>query len=434
MEAIASSLGVSRVPISRPASQAASHTATPRSPAMTLVASSHGSALREVVHQARNFPRASPPQCVCHSASLAQAGRHVHPHSASPSSSSSSSSPSSRFSLPSSSPRHLIVCSLKEGLPSSSASALPTPSIPSLPPVPPGPAHVIPAEDLPAFVACSPLLQRVGLSQADVQRDVRAWGALGHELAQQLGFLGKGGKAQLGEAQLRRIFQYYLPVFSWCWRQLQLHRAQAAGGGAADAQAAPLVIGISAPQGCGKTTVVESLEHLFTVTRCTAATVSIDDFYLTAQGQAALREAHPGNRLLELRGNAGSHDLPLGVATLSALKHATAPGTKVALPRYDKSAFSGRGDRSPPSQWPAVQGPVDVVLFEGWMLGFQPVHHDAAAAVDPQLEEVNVRLAEYSAWHDLVDAWVIIQVADVDWVFEWRLQAEVAMRATASPA
>ncbi|GJP33782.1 hypothetical protein CLOM_g18293 [Closterium sp. NIES-68] len=112
---------------------------------------------------------------------------------------------------------------------------------------------------------------------------------------------------------------------------------------------------------------------------------------------------------------------------------AAIPSRRLHFPP-SSSAFSGRGDRSPPSQWPAVQGPVDVVLFEGWMLGFQPVHHDAAAAVDPQLEEVNVRLAEYSAWHDLVDAWVIIQVADVDWVFEWRLQAEVAMRATASPA
>lgn len=37
-------------------------------------------------------------------------------------------------------------------------------------------------------------------------------------------------------------------------------------------------------------------------------------------------------------------------------------------PRYDKSAFQGQGDRADPATWPAVEGPVDVVLFEGWML------------------------------------------------------------------
>ncbi|KAG5229095.1 D-glycerate kinase [Salix suchowensis] len=49
-----------------------------------------------------------------------------------------------------------------------------------------------------------------------------------------------------------------------------------------------------------------------------SATLSIDDFYLTAEGQANLREANPGNALLEFRGNAGSHDLPFSMKTLSA--------------------------------------------------------------------------------------------------------------------
>ncbi|CAI5941398.1 unnamed protein product [Closterium sp. NIES-65] len=364
-------------------------------------------------NQSHNRPRAAPPQRVSLS-SFPRCPRR-----------------------PSAFPRRHAVRSLKDAA-ASSPSAIPAPSLPSLPSLPsthPAPPQVIPLKDIPAFVARSPLLQRAGLVQADVQRDAAAWGALGGELALQLGFVGGQGegKAQLEEAQLRRIFQYYLPVFSWCWRQLLHHRRQAQGGKAAPTQAPPLVIGISAPQGCGKTTVVESLHHLFAVTHCTAATVSIDDFYLTAQQQAALREAHPANRLLELRGNAGSHDLALGVSTLSALKKASAPGTRVPLPRYDKSAFSGRGDRSPEAAWAAVEGPVDVVLFEGWMLGFHALPAHEAAAIDPQLGEVNGRLQQYSAWHDMVDSWVIIQVADVDWVFDWRLQAEVAMRATGKP-
>jgi len=76
-----------------------------------------------------------------------------------------------------------------------------------------------------------------------------------------------------------RIFRYYLPVFFWCQRQLKQHRA--AKG--ARATPPPLVIGISAPQGSGKSTLVEQLEVLFRSAGSTAVGVSIDDFYLTFQ-------------------------------------------------------------------------------------------------------------------------------------------------------
>lgn len=313
------------------------------------------------------------------------------------------------------------IRSLKEALTTTTTTS--AGSIPSLPAVPAPPAHLLPLADLPAFVARGPLLRKVGLSLEDVQRDAESWAALAHDLAVQLGF----DMADVSDSQLRRIFHYYLPVFSWCWQQLQRRRAEVGEG------AAPLVIGLSAPQGCGKTTVVESLEHLFHVAGCTAASISVDDFYWTAAEQASVREANAGNRLLELRGNAGSHDLPLGVQTVKELKQANKKGVTVSLPRYDKSAFSGRGDRAPPSAWSCVTGPVDVVLFEGWMLGFEPRGGEEAAVVDPQLPAVNALLGQYDAWHREVDSWVVIQVANTDWVFNWRLQAEVAMRATGKP-
>jgi hypothetical protein len=62
-----------------------------------------------------------------------------------------------------------------------------------------------------------------------------------------------------------------------------------------------------------------------------AATVSIDDFYLTFEGQSAVAAAHPGNPLLQLRGNAGSHDLELGRETLTKLKGLTKTGEKVSF-------------------------------------------------------------------------------------------------------
>lgn len=69
-----------------------------------------------------------------------------------------------------------------------------------------------------------------------------------------------------------------------------------------------------------------------------------------------MAEQHAGNRLLELRGNAGSHDLQLGSATLQALRGANRAGAApFGIPRYDKSAHSGRGDRAPAETWPQVR-------------------------------------------------------------------------------
>ena len=106
---------------------------------------------------------------------------------------------------------------------------------------------------------------------------------------------GKGWKAPkrspsqqtLCAACRLRIFRYYLPVFFWCQRQLKQHRAVAGAHGTPP----PLVIGISAPQGSGKSTLVEQLEVLFRSAGSTAVGVSIDDFYLTFQVSYSLQFA-----------------------------------------------------------------------------------------------------------------------------------------------
>lgn len=92
-------------------------------------------------------------------------------------------------------------------------------------------------------------------------------------------------------------------------------------------------LGISAPQGCGKTTLVEQLEALFNWLGRTAASMSIDDFYLTHEAQRALAAAHTDNRLLQLRGNAGTHDLALGMETLRRLRGLREAGNSAPVPR-----------------------------------------------------------------------------------------------------
>jgi pantothenate kinase-related protein Tda10 len=44
-----------------------------------------------------------------------------------------------------------------------------------------------------------------------------------------------------------------------------------------------------------------------------------------------------------------------------------------------------------------------------------------------QLAAVNKKLEAYhDAWHSMIDSWVIIQVGDPSWVYEWRLQVTMS--------
>ena len=65
----------------------------------------------------------------------------------------------------------------------------------------------------------------------------------------------------------------------------------------------------------------------------------------------------------------------------------------MAVPRYDKSAFKGEGDTADIATWPIVEGPLDIVLFEGWMLGFQPVIPAESEMFEEAMQLVNKRLA-----------------------------------------
>ncbi|PPD71261.1 hypothetical protein GOBAR_DD31868 [Gossypium barbadense] len=288
------------------------------------------------------------------------------------------------------------------------------------------PAEVASVEDLFEFICSGPLVDKMGLTQEKVAESIDKWLFYGSKLCR----LFQLDELYLTTPQKARFYHYYIPVFVWCEDQISQHASKFNDG----EEIPPLVIGFSAPQGCGKTTLVFALDYLFRITGRNSATLSIDDFYLTAGGQAELREQNPGNTLLELRGNAGSHDLPFSVETLTALSKLTKEGMKMKLPRYDKSAYSGRGDRADSSTWQEVEGPLTVVLYEGWMLGFKPLANEVVKAVDPQLEIVNKNLgAYYDAWDKFIKAWIVIKIQDPSCVYQWRLQAEIAMRQAGKP-
>ena len=191
-----------------------------------------------------------------------------------------------------------------------------------------------------------------------------------------------------------------------------------------------LVLGINGPQGAGKSTLAAAVVDRARAVGQVAVAVSIDDFYLTRAEQLALAAHHPGNRYLEHRGYPGTHDVALGARTIRALRSAGA-GDAIALPRYDKGAHDGRGDRAHEAAWPRVTGPVDLVVFEGWMLGFPPV--DAPDA-DADLAVAAGMLGAYEPWRREIDAFVHLEASDVADIVEWRVDAERARRSAGAPA
>ncbi|KAJ8452020.1 hypothetical protein Cgig2_016601 [Carnegiea gigantea] len=251
------------------------------------------------------------------------------------------------------------------------------------------PAETSSVQNLFKFICAGPLLDKVGLTPEKVANSIDKWLTSGSQLCR----LFQLNELYLNEAQKVRIYHYYIPVFIWCEDQISRHASMFKDG----EDVPPLVIGFSAPQGCGKTTLVFALSYLFNVSGRKCATISIDDFYLTAEEQGRVREANAGNKLLE-------------------------------------SEYKGRGDRADPSTWPEIEGPLTAILFEGWMLGFKPVPDETVKAVDPQLETVNENLqAYYDAWDKFVKAWIVIKIKDPNCVYQWRLQAEQAMRADGKP-
>jgi D-glycerate 3-kinase len=191
----------------------------------------------------------------------------------------------------------------------------------------------------------------------------------------------------------------------------------------------PVVIGINGAQGSGKSTLCQFLEVLLVEHNQRSATLSIDDLYLTrAERERLAREVHP---LLATRGVPGTHDPALGLAVIEDFR----AGRDLELPRFDKSV----DDRCPEREH--VDGPLQVLLFEGWCLGAQPQDNAALAepvnaleaAEDPDLtwrRYVNEALdGAYKALFGELDMLVMLKVPDFAAVRRNRALQEDKLRA-----
>lgn len=190
----------------------------------------------------------------------------------------------------------------------------------------------------------------------------------------------------------------------------------------------PLVQGVLGGQGTGKTTLGQALTTILEHLGYRPLSLSIDDLYKTYADREQLRQIDP--RYI-WRGPPGTHDVDLGLQVLDQLQHPVT-GQSVAVPRFDKSLWNGGGDRTQPE---IVSG-TDIILFEGWFVGCQPVAPTAfetapspiISEADKQFaQDINHQLQNYIPLWQRLDRLMVLNPVDYRLSKQWRKQAEQEM-------
>lgn len=192
----------------------------------------------------------------------------------------------------------------------------------------------------------------------------------------------------------------------------------------------PLVVGLCGPQGSGKTTAARTLELLLDKDGARCAVLGLDDLYLGRRERRRLASSvHP---LLATRGPPGTHDPALGARLIDSL----ASGGAKSIPWFDK----GKDDRAPESEWRTIEGPVQVVIFEGWCVGARP--QPAQDLLHPvnvlEIEDdpdgvwrryVNDALAgPYQDLFGRIDHLLMFRPPSFEAILAWRIQQEHNLR------
>ena len=215
---------------------------------------------------------------------------------------------------------------------------------------------------------------------------------------------------------------HYMPLVSWLMSQQQTGKAQLAG--------------INGAQGTGKSTLAAFVRlALESGANWRVAVLSIDDFYLTrAQRKKLGQQVHS---LLETRGVPGTHDMQMLSTCIEELSN-LGLDKGLALPRFDKS----RDDRADPAIWPIINGPVDLIILEGWCVGCTPQDGDDLLQPINLLETEKDASGQWrryvndqieGAYTDLLEslnALIFLQAPNLDAVYRWRLEQENKLAAS----
>lgn len=191
----------------------------------------------------------------------------------------------------------------------------------------------------------------------------------------------------------------------------------------------PLIQGILGGQGTGKTTLATVLRLILFRLGYRSLSFSLDDLYKTYDERKRLEKKDP--RLI-WRGPPGTHDVELGLQLLDQLRQPN-QGHPILVPRFDKSAWGGAGDRTTPE----IVENVDIVLFEGWFVGVQPIDPAVFDAPTPApiesaaersfARDMNDQLKDYVPLWERLDRLIVLYPTNYRLSQQWRRQAEQQM-------
>ncbi|MBD2460578.1 glycerate kinase [Oscillatoria sp. FACHB-1407] len=226
------------------------------------------------------------------------------------------------------------------------------------------------------------------------------------------------GDRPLHQQPLETLWRLWLPL------ALQLATMQ-------DKLDRPLIQGILGGQGTGKTTLAAMLKLILNQMGKQVCCLSLDDLYKTYADRQQLQQADPR---LRWRGPPGTHDVNLGLQVLQRLRqgYLTEP---IEIPRFDKSAWNGMGDRTTPERVSSI----DILLFEGWFVGVRPTDPSAFDTAPSPIEtesdrqfarDCNARLHDYVPLWDQLDHLMVLHPTDYRLSQQWRREAEQQMVAS----
>ena len=109
--------------------------------------------------------------------------------------------------------------------------------------------------------------------------------------------------------------------------------------------------------------------------------------------------------------------MELGVRVLQGLRDINNDGgrNEVLLPAFKKSLQNGEGDRLPPSPTHSTKGPLDVVLMEGWCVGFSA---NSSPGLEERWEErVGAEMKVWCAVEHVGEVNEMLKVYEALWAF-----------------
>ena len=189
--------------------------------------------------------------------------------------------------------------------------------------------------------------------------------------------------------------------------------------------------GILGAQGTGKSFLASILRLILSHFGYTTVNLSLDDLYKTHAERVRLKKTDP--RLI-WRGPPGTHDIYLGLQILENCLQEDS-SDQILIPRFDKSAHNGEGDRDKPE---AIER-VDIVLFEGWFVGVRPIEETLLDIPVPPIvttkdirfaKDNNERLKAYMPLWEKLDSLLMLYPVDYRYSKQWRKQAEQQMIAS----